>query len=216
MACGSRATSSKASLANKKPLELWVNEVVLNKPQKELNHQFHESGMGSRQESRKWEDEYTSFLAPSGELHLTSQKSLARLNSGCHNVICSFNSSHPFPILLLHLSIRVSTQISHWCSNWASGSASGEFEVKTLRAVDHCVIPSHFQLEKSMMWSVMWRCGLAIRQYNHGREPPHPCSPILYRELSFSKMATNKASHPCVHTPFLSSREEVCSSSPWF
>ena len=111
MACGSRVTSSKASLANKKPLELGVNEVVLNKPPKELNRQFHESGMGSRQESRKWEDEYTSFLAPSGERHVTSQKSLARLSSGCHNVICSFNSSHL--VLLLHLSIRASTQISH-------------------------------------------------------------------------------------------------------
>ena len=72
VACGSRVTSSKASLANKKPLELGVNEVVLNKPPKELNRQFHESGMGSRQESRKWEDEYTSFLAPSGEHHVTS------------------------------------------------------------------------------------------------------------------------------------------------
>ena len=26
-------------------------------------------------------------------------------------------------------------------------------------------------------------------------------------------MATNKASHPCVHTPFLSLRDEVCFSS---
>lgn len=111
VACGSRVTSSKSSLANKKPLELGVNEVVLNKPPKELNCQFQESGMGSRQESRKWEDEYTSLLAPSGERHMASQKSLARLSSGCHNVICSFNSSHL--VLLLHLSIRASTQISH-------------------------------------------------------------------------------------------------------
>ena len=186
----------------------------LNKPQKELNHQFHESGMGSRQESRKWEDEYTSFLAPSGELHVTSQKSLARLSSGCHNVICSFNSSHPFPVLLLHLSIRVSTQISHWCSNWASGSASGEFKVKTLRAVDR--VWSQVISSWKSLWCDQWCGGVDLVSDNHGREPPHPCSPILYRELSFSKMATNKASHPCVHTPFLSSREEVCSSSSWF
>ena len=69
VACGSRVSTSTASLANKKPLELGVNEGVLNQPKKELKHQFHEPGMRSRHQSRQWEDGYPSFPPLRGVPH---------------------------------------------------------------------------------------------------------------------------------------------------